>query len=102
MTNYKIIKLKYGIFNLSDKISEAIVTYCLAQMNNDELNYEKWIIGISKNKGKFEEGKGKSWLCSSANEAIDTKKYFIKDKIMTSDKHNNKNNNGLYLYVKRP
>jgi hypothetical protein len=99
MMNYKIIKLKYGVVNLSEAITENIVNYCLGQMSNNELDYTKWQIGTSSKLEIFNEGQGKCWECQTEIEAKDTKKYFIEDKIMADA--DGVKINGKYIYVKR-
>ena len=100
MDPYKIFKLRSGAINLNDAIAEAIITYCLGIMENTEFDFTKWKIGISDAHQKFGEELGKEWECTNELIAIDTKRYFVEEKIMNDD-NGKKKVRGRIIYVKR-
>jgi len=98
MDGYRIFKLKTGAIHLNTEIAEQIVMYCLGQMGNEELSFEKWKVGISESDGEVKNAK--YWNCTNPESAADTKRYFIEQKIM-EDANNGEVFNGSFIYVMR-
>lgn len=95
---YKIYKLRTGNIHLSEAIADSIITTCLAVMENSDLNFQMWKIGITDNKELTKGNKFRSWPCTSYLEASHTKKYFVEQKVMEDDSPD-ETGNETFIYV---
>jgi hypothetical protein len=66
--------------HINSELVDTVVTYCLGMMSNNERTLENWKVGINT-----EETPDKSWICANHLEALQTKKYLIKERLMQDD-----------------
>ena len=69
-------------------------------MNNSEVNYQSWKVGITSNPDLVKGVSFKILECGSNSQATGTKKFFVDEKLMVND-NPIENNDETFIYVYR-